>query len=169
MMRYGGFWMRAAAAAIDVFIIFVAVMIITYVFGTHEVTEFSDFSPLEYTRITQDYLGGLGNVVLFILWFFYPAIMTSSKLQATVGKLCLGLIVVDNQERRLTFLRATGREFAKLVSIVFNGLGYLIVAFSQRKRGLHDILAKTYVLKKAAVNDKQEKPQDMTDISSTYD
>ena len=168
-MRYGGFWMRAVAAAIDVFIIFVVVMIITYVFGTPKVTEISEFSPLEYTRMTQDYLGRLGNVTLFILWFFYPAIMTSSKLQATVGKLCLGLIVVDKEEKRLTFLRATGRECAKLVSIIFNGLGYLIIAFSQQKRGLHDILAKTYVLKKAAVNDKQEKLQDMTDISSTYD
>ncbi len=166
MMRYGGFWLRVVAAAIDVFIIFVTVMTITYVFGTPKVTEISDFSALEYTRMTRDYLGGLGNVTLFILWFFYPAIMASSILLATVGKLCGGVIVVDKQERRLTFWHATGREFAKSISFVFNGIGYLIIAFNQRKRGMHDIVAKTYVLKKAAVDDKQEMPQNETDTSS---
>ncbi len=156
MKRYGGFWIRVMAAAIDVFLIFAAVMAITNVFGTPEIPEISEFTPLEYTRATRDYLGVLGNVTLFIFWIFYPAFMTSSKYQATVGKLCVGLIVVDEQERPLTFLHATGREFAKFLSLIFNGIGYLMVAFNKRKRGLHDVLAKTFVLKKAARKNETE-------------
>ena len=148
--RYGGFWIRVVAALIDVFLIFAAVIAVVYVFGTPKAIEISEFTPLEYTRATRDYLGDLGNVTLFILWFFYPAIMASSKHQATVGKLCAGLVVVDEREKRLSFWRAAAREFAKFLSIVFNGAGYLMIAFNRRKRGLHDVLTKTFVLKKTA-------------------
>jgi uncharacterized RDD family membrane protein YckC len=83
---------------------------------------------------------------LCVAWL-YEALMTSSAKQATLGKMVLGLKVIDQQGKRLTFLHATGRHFAKKVNAFTLHIGYLIVAFTRRKQGLHDLIAGTYVVK----------------------
>jgi uncharacterized RDD family membrane protein YckC len=61
--------------------------------------------------------------------------------------MALGLRVVTDQGQRLTFLNATGRYFAKFISALILGIGFLMVAFTDRKRGLHDMIAGTLVIK----------------------
>ena len=59
----------------------------------------------------------------------------------------MGIIVTDLEGRRIGFGKATGRHFAKILSALILGIGFLMVAFTQRKQGLHDILAGTLVVK----------------------
>jgi uncharacterized RDD family membrane protein YckC len=73
--------------------------------------------------------------------------MTSSDRQATVGKIAVGLKVTDLYGQRISFARATGRHFAKILSAMVLFIGYIMVAFTERKQGLHDILAGTLVVK----------------------
>jgi uncharacterized RDD family membrane protein YckC len=73
--------------------------------------------------------------------------MESSAKQATVGKMALGIIVTDLEGRRLGFGRATGRYFAKILSALILGIGFLMAAFTERKQGLHDMVASTLVVK----------------------
>lgn len=163
-MRYGGFWVRVVAAVIDGFITLVPVFVIILISGLD--SSFFDVSETINESNQPETLYELnfrGQVIWLLTWWLYEAVMTSSKLQATVGKLCLGLIVVDEQERRLTFGRATGRHFAKYLSSFLLGIGYLMVAFTKNKRGLHDSVAKTYVLVRAPLSDERDKQRNELD------
>ena len=91
-------------------------------------------------------MGGLELVAVVVTWLYF-ALMESSARGATVGKLILGLRVVDDQGARISFLRATGRFFAKIISGIILLIGYIMAAFTDRKRALHDIIAGTLVVK----------------------
>jgi uncharacterized RDD family membrane protein YckC len=49
---------------------------------------------------------------------------------------------------RISFGRANGRYWAKILSAVILMIGYLMAAFTERKQALHDILAETLVVVK---------------------
>jgi uncharacterized RDD family membrane protein YckC len=74
--------------------------------------------------------------------------MESSKYQATVGKLALGLIVTDMNGGKLDFVKALIRNVSKIVSTITLLIGYIIAAFTEKKQALHDIIAGTLVVKK---------------------
>ncbi len=135
---YGGFWVRVVALIIDVVILTIASGVIATVFGVAVVpSDGYEYSPaLAWANF--------GSVVLCWLYF---ALLESSERGATVGKMAMGLRVVTGDGRRLSFLNATGRYFAKILSSLFLGFGYLMVGFTERKRGLHDMLANTVVIK----------------------
>ncbi|MCR9142204.1 MAG: RDD family protein [bacterium] len=77
---------------------------------------------------------------LWVGWLYF-ALMESSENSATLGKMALNIVVSDRFGRRITFERATGRYFAKIISGFTFGVGYLMAAFSSRKQALHDIIA----------------------------
>jgi uncharacterized RDD family membrane protein YckC len=86
-------------------------------------------------------------LILLGVWL-YDACLTSSSWQGTVGKRVLRLKVTDLAGNKISFARATGRFFAKLLfRIVLTSLVYLVVAFTERKQGLHDLVAGTLVMK----------------------
>ena len=165
-MRYGGFWVRVVDVIIDGFVVFLPIMVIILVTGLENSLFVASETINEANEPETLYeLNFKGQLLWMFTWWLYEAIMTSSKHQATVGKLCLGLIVVDEQERRLTFGRATGRHFAKYLSSFLLGIGYLMVAFTKHKSGLHDLVAKTNVLVKAAVPEEREESQNELDAT----
>ena len=84
----------------------------------------------------------IGGILYFVL-------MESSAKQATLGKMALGLVVVDVDGNRISFLRALGRYFAKILSGIILLIGYIMVGFTERKQGLHDMIASTLVVKAA--------------------
>lgn len=81
-----------------------------------------------------------------IVDWLYNAVQESSSYQATVGKRAVGIIVVGERGQRISFGQATGRHFCKYPSYLTLGLLFLMVAFSENKRGLHDIMAGTFVV-----------------------
>jgi uncharacterized RDD family membrane protein YckC len=134
---YSGFWRRAFAWLLDCVIIYVAAAVVALLVGVIA------------TRVSGNSLGlGARELVivalLFSPWLYY-AIMESSALQATVGKLAVGVKVTDLEGKRITFLRATGREFAKILSGMTLGVGYALVVFSSQRQALHDMIAGTLV------------------------
>ena len=80
----------------------------------------------------------------------YFVLMESSRLQGTIGKLILGLKVTDTFGRRISFGRASGRFFGKLLSGQILLIGYLMAALTAKKQALHDVLARTLVINKVA-------------------
>lgn len=89
----------------------------------------------------------VGAVGLLISWL-YNAYFESGEKQATWGKQVLGVYVTDLNGHRMTFGRASGRFFAKIVSgMIPLGIGYIMAGFTERKQALHDMIAATYVLK----------------------
>jgi len=79
--------------------------------------------------------------------FFYFVLLESSFLQGTFGKVLYKMKVVNADGGRLSILNAIGRFFAKFLSALILGIGFFMIAFTKNKQGLHDKLAKTYVVK----------------------
>ena len=134
---YAGFWRRVAAVILDGLIVGVAVVPLTLAFGGGDT----------YAESARSASGS--GIEAVVTWLYY-ALMESSAKQATVGKMALGIIVTDLEGRRIGFGRATGRHFAKILSALILGIGFLMVAFTQRKQGLHDMIAGTLVIKGTA-------------------
>ena len=84
------------------------------------------------------------TLFLCVFWI-YEAAMESSSRQATLGKMAVGLKVTDEQGQRISFGRATGRYFSKIISSMILFIGYIMVGFTARKQGLHDMIAGTLV------------------------
>lgn len=89
-----------------------------------------------------------GSIVLYIIRVLYGAFMESSKHQATIGKLAVGIKVTDADGGKLTFAKALLRHIGKIISgwVIF--IGYLIALFTERKQALHDFIAGSIVVKK---------------------
>jgi uncharacterized RDD family membrane protein YckC len=83
------------------------------------------------------------------LAFAYFAAFEASSWQASPGKRALGLSVTDLEGRRLGAGRALARQLFKCLDIASSGLTYLIAGLTERRQGLHDILAGTLVLRAA--------------------
>lgn len=84
-------------------------------------------------------------IFLLIRWLYF-AIMESSSYQATFGKQLLEIKVTDMDGNRISFWRATLRYFAKILSGMIFYLGYLMIGFTEKKQGLHDMIAGTLVI-----------------------
>lgn len=89
---------------------------------------------------------GLNGVSLLVTWLYY-ALCESSSWQGTVGKKVCGLRVTDMNGSQINFGKATGRHFGKILSGLILGIGFIMIAFTEQKQGLHDIMAGTLVLR----------------------
>jgi len=140
---YGGFWIRVVAAIVDTVILRVVVAPVGMIFGG------LGLAGGMMTGVPHMGLRFLGGGVTFILLLFgswlYEAFMESSSYQATLGKMIFGMKVTDLNGNRISFERATGRHFAKWLSAMILFIGYIMVGFTERKQGLHDLLAGTLV------------------------
>jgi len=88
---------------------------------------------------------GLVGIGFCLNWLYYTVMESSSK-QATLGKMALGIVVTDDQGRRISFARANGRYWSKILSGFFLCLGYIMAAFTAKKQALHDLIASTLVV-----------------------
>jgi len=140
---YGGFWIRFVAYVIDAILLNVVFGVIGAIVG---ISMFPADPANMDPEVFISQMGSFQLVALVVTWLYF-ALMESSPRGATVGKMVLGLRVVDEQGNRISFLRATGRFFAKVVSSIILFIGFLMIAFTDRKRGLHDIMAGTLVVK----------------------
>src|ERR1700693_2550295 len=139
---YGGFWIRVVAAIIDAIILRIVVAPVGMIFGGLGMAGMMSGIPHRGLR----FLGGGITIILLIFGsWLYEAFMESSSYQATLGKMIFGMKVTDLNGNRISFERATGRHFAKWLSGMILGIGYIMVGFTERKQGLHDLLAGTLV------------------------
>lgn len=90
------------------------------------------------------------ELVSLLLPAAYFIVCEASTLQATPGKIACRMRVTDLYGNRITLLRAAGRYFGKYLSALILGFGFLMVMWTQRKQGLHDILAGTCVIRREA-------------------
>ena len=124
---YAGFWRRLGAWFVDFLILFIPAVLISRIGGSDSL---------------------LGSVLVLLGEWVYFAYQESSEAQATFGKRALGIIVTDEAGGRISFGRATGRYFAKIISGVILLIGFIMIAFTSKKQGLHDMIAGTLVVTK---------------------
>lgn len=138
--RYGGFWLRFFALFIDTFIVLILQFAVGFAVGI--VMEASG------STVDETMAAVVGFAVGSLVNWIYFAGGESGYSQATIGKRAMGLMVTDLNGERITFGRASGRYFSKILSGLFFGIGYLMVAFSEKKQGLHDMMAGTLVVRR---------------------
>jgi uncharacterized RDD family membrane protein YckC len=144
-VRYGGFWIRVVAAIIDGLLLGIVVWPVLGILGLSIGLAGSQVSMPE---IGVHLVRGIVAWVLFMgAGWLYEATLESSSKQATVGKMALGLKVTDEFGNRISFARASARYFSKILSRVILMIGYIMVGFTQRKQGLHDMIAGTLVVR----------------------
>ena len=150
--RYAGFWMRVLAHMIDHVILsaiaapFFFILILPVILRViHDAERNQEPSPELIVAIVSSVFVYI--ILAFVGQWLYDALLTSSSWQGTVGKRVLQLKVTDELGNRIGFGRATGRFFAKILSSMFFCIGFIMVGLTDRKRGLHDMLAGTLVMR----------------------
>jgi uncharacterized RDD family membrane protein YckC len=142
--RYAGFWLRFFALIMDLVILVLLGFITGAIIGIVAVL-------INGGSLSEDALSSLGvfaNIVGIIIGWLYYALMESSRKQATLGKMALGIYVTDLNGNRISFGKATGRYFGKIISALILYIGFIMAGFTEKKQALHDIMAGCLVLKK---------------------
>ena len=129
-MTYAGFGIRLAALIIDSIIMGIVVAILSLV----NITSITDPSAS-------------GTIIQTLISFVYFITFTATTGQ-TLGKMALGIMVVDANGGKLTIGKVILREtVGKFVSFVTLFIGFIIVRFDAKNQGFHDKIASSYVIK----------------------
>jgi uncharacterized RDD family membrane protein YckC len=152
---YAGFWLRVVAHLIDDLLLGIGIGILVLLgvamVGVGSIRQTfagmnGEAPELPAAMISAIIFVGLASILL--AWI-YNAGMESSRHQATLGKMALGLSVTDLGGRPLGFGLASGRYFAKIITgLIPLGIGYAMAGFTEKKQALHDMIASCLVLRK---------------------
>jgi uncharacterized RDD family membrane protein YckC len=137
---YAGFWQRAVAYVIDSAILSVVYAVTFFVSAL--------FLGLSGAGV------GAGGMFLSILLFLgslmvsalYHPLFECTDYQGSPGKYALSIKVTDMNGEKIDFLRAFGRNLAKLLSALPLYFGFLMASFTDRKQALHDMMADCLVV-----------------------
>jgi uncharacterized RDD family membrane protein YckC len=127
MKEYAGFWIRTGAYLIDLVIMYAVNFVIMLAMAGTE---------------------PWGSIVNLLIGVAYFGFMESSEHQATLGKMAVGIKVGDRNGDQISFGNAIGRYFAKIISALLLCIGFMMVGWDEKKQGIHDKLADTYVFYK---------------------
>ena len=132
---YAGFWTRFVAYVIDMTVIYaISSLLNTFSFGL--LNKQLDFPIL-----------GEESLSYVIVMFTYFIAMTYFFSQ-TLGKMIMKIKVETNKGDKLSFTDVIYRELVgRLLTIFLANLPYLAIAFTNKKKGLHDFIADTVVVK----------------------
>jgi uncharacterized RDD family membrane protein YckC len=151
-MPFAGFWVRVVAWLIDSIILMVVGSIVNFAL----LGSFINL-PRMQPGVSPDaafgaMAGMLGVVYLvnLVIACSYESFFISSSLSATPGKLALDLKVLRPNGARVSLGRAVGRYFSKILSGLILLIGFIMVGFDSQKRGLHDMISDTRVIKNQA-------------------
>jgi uncharacterized RDD family membrane protein YckC len=119
---YAGFWQRFLAGIIDSIILIVIEVILIFI-------------PI------------IGWILsLFVTWLYF-AIQHSSTKQATFGMRALDIKITNENHGKIGFWRATGNFYLTVISALVVFIGFLMIAFTSRKQGFHNLISRTLCIK----------------------
>jgi len=147
--EYAGFWIRVGAHIIDGFILAAIGMVwfliasgLGMMDGFLAMENASD--PADIFEIWESFPFAYYAVSMCIGWIYEAGFIASSWM-STPGKRAMGIVVVGQQGERCGFGQASLRYLVKTLFASFTfGLSYLVVAFTEKKQGVHDLIAQTY-------------------------
>ena len=137
--QYAGFWLRFVAWILDSLILVIPSGIVRGII----------MGVMSAAGAPPAATFAVGYMAQLAVGWLYFALQESSVHQATLGKRALSLKVMDLNGNRLTFDRASGRYFGKLVSGIILAIGYMMAGWTQRKQALHDMMAGCLVMRTA--------------------
>lgn len=161
--NYAGFWVRFFASFLDTLFIALPVGIVIYFLSNGHWFNFSQYQQnlqmaisgnihaldkQPHTSLTWELIFEFSVLVVTIIFW-------DNWRGATPGKKLLHVKIVDAQTLNdITNKQAFTRSVAYIPSLLSFGIGFLMAAFREDKRGLHDLIAGT-----AVVYDEEATPQ----------
>jgi len=152
---YGGFWLRFVAHLIDGLLlgaVFLAICIpVAMLSGLGAAIQSmarhnSEPDPAAIAAFVSS-ISLLVGVTTLGSWLYYEY-FESSDWQGTIGKKVMSLAVTDLNGNRISFARASGRFFAKIISgLIPLFIGYILAGVTEKKQALHDMIASCLVLR----------------------
>jgi uncharacterized RDD family membrane protein YckC len=146
---YAGFWRRRLAAFLDGIVLFALAVpfFVLWMLPHNSVTmeQYEAMSSEQQMEILGSYL--LYFIVVTLTEFLYFSLFESSRRRATLGRMAMGIVVVDVHGRRIHLGRALGRRLARILSGLTLLIGFLIQLFTRRRQALHDKIAGTLVVR----------------------
>lgn len=156
-VTYAGFWLRFVAYLVDGLILGFAIMIVCvpFFFLMGGISLLESLPRYGRERFEPAQLAGfltiifaLVGVSIIVKWLYF-AYLESGEKQATWGKQVLGLYVTDLSGSPISFGRASGRFFAKIITgLIPFAIGYIMAGFTERRQALHDMIASCLVLRR---------------------
>jgi uncharacterized RDD family membrane protein YckC len=140
-LNYAGFWIRFAAVFLDGLILFVVNFCINLIAGL-TVGQAIGVKPQRVIALQLVLMA-----IQLVIGLSYEVILIG-KYGATLGKMACKIKVVTADGGRVSYSRALGRYFAKILSYMVCLIGFIIAAFDGQKRALHDHICNTRVIYK---------------------
>lgn len=140
-MDYAGFWIRFAAFLVDGFILGIFNMLLFIPLGI-----WMPKSP-DNPFVIMSFMP-----VLMLFQYAIPACYDAwfvGKYAATPGKMVCKLKVILADGSRVSYPRAFGRHFAKWISSMILFIGFIMAAFDDERRTLHDRICETRVVRES--------------------
>jgi uncharacterized RDD family membrane protein YckC len=140
---YAGFWIRFLARFLDAIILYIVILPVTFlVLGSAAFTVSSEGPTPMYLLLNMMLLVfQIAVSATYEVWFL-------TRHGATPGKMVVGKKVVTADGGPLTTGRALGRHFAVYLSSFTLLIGFIMAAFDDQKRALHDRICDTRVIAK---------------------
>lgn len=143
---FAGFWIRLVGYLIDAIILGVVGTILQLTLAGSLIAIPRAGTPPEAMVGPAMGMIGLIFVLNIAIAASYEAFFVAN-MGATPGKLVIGVKVVRPDGSRVDLGRAFGRYFAKILSALILLIGYIMIGFDSQKRGLHDMICDTRVIK----------------------
>ena len=122
-MRYAGFWVRLVAAVVDSFLLQLVIVSPFVVAGVDSANAYNDAVS-----------AGIVFIAVCLFCWLYFTLFESGGWQATPGKRLLGLRVTDLSGERISFGRASGRYFSKILSWLIFYIGFIMAGFTEKNK-----------------------------------
>jgi uncharacterized RDD family membrane protein YckC len=139
LVVYAGFWRRAAALAIDGLLLGAAWAAAAGAFWLLERSRVADAAQPQHALLLTGVGFPLGALAYYV-------ILESTRFHATVGKLFVHLTVTRSDGSPPAFAHVLARNLFKTFSFGTGLMGFILVAFTERRQALHDLLARTLVV-----------------------
>ncbi|MCX8166244.1 MAG: RDD family protein [Candidatus Micrarchaeota archaeon] len=99
-----------------------------------------------------DLVAEITFVIIVIFLFVYRTVCEGILFSATIGKLLMGIRVVNHEGKKLDLMTAIKRNLTKTlpefigISILFHVLNLILIIATSKKQTVQDIVANTYVV-----------------------
>ncbi|WP_278925444.1 RDD family protein [Staphylococcus auricularis] len=135
---YAGFGIRLLSYIIDILVLFgIKSLILTPIYHFTHIDEVELFIP--YLDIDH---------ILDALFFYLYFVLMTKYFKQTLGKMICNIRVERIDRQRLTWSDVLFREWiGRIISGLFLNLPYLVIAFTNKHRGIHDYVADTVVIR----------------------
>ena len=155
-VQYGGFWERLGASLIDGLVLIVPIIIVSIPFFVKFFNWVEDYSRNYNGYYYYNYYGNFTGA--FFAWYFLWVLavyvveiayytISVGVWDTTIGKRAVGLKIVRTDGSKVSYARAFGRSLAYMLNGFTYSLSFLVIVFNEKKRGIHDYMADTIVIK----------------------